>query len=88
MKKAEALRKIVFGDKLELAVGCHDGFTAELIQEAGFKCALMSGAGLAGSLLGTPDYGLLSLAEMADAARRICACVDIPIIGDSFIISP
>lgn len=83
MSKVQKLRDIVFGDKLELAVGCHDGFTAELIQEAGFKVALMSGAGLSGSLLGTPDYGLLSLSEMADAARRICACVDIPIIGDA-----
>ena len=80
--KAQQLREIVYGDELEIAVGCHDGFTAELIQEAGFKVALMSGAGLAGALMGTPDYGLLTLSEMADAARRICGCVDIPIIGD------
>ncbi len=80
--KAKILRDIVYSDAMELCVGCYDGFTAELIQEAGFKIALMSGAGLAGSLMGTPDYGLLTLSEMADAARRICACVDIPIIGD------
>lgn len=80
--KPQILKDIIFGNELEIAVGCHDGFTAELVQEAGFKVALMSGAGLAGSLMGTPDYGLLTLSEMADAARRICNCVDIPVIGD------
>ncbi len=80
--KPAVLKELIYGDELQIAVGCHDGFTAELIQQAGFKVALMSGAGLAGSLMGTPDYGLLTLSEMADAARRICACVDIPVIGD------
>lgn len=82
MSKATILKDLLYGDTLEIAVGCHDGFTAELIQEAGFKAALMSGAGLAGSLWGIPDYGLLTLTEMADAARRICSCIDIPVIGD------
>jgi 2-methylisocitrate lyase-like PEP mutase family enzyme len=36
-----------------------------------------------GSLLGRPDVGLLTMTEMVDAARRITAAVDVPVIADA-----
>jgi 2,3-dimethylmalate lyase len=35
------------------------------------------------SLLGRPDIGLLGMSEMAQAARRIVAAVDVPVIADA-----
>jgi 2-methylisocitrate lyase-like PEP mutase family enzyme len=43
----------------------------------------MTGFGASASLLGQPDVGLLSFAEMADQARRLAEAVDVPLIADA-----
>jgi len=43
----------------------------------------MTGFGASASLLGRPDVGLLSFAEMADHARRLVQAVDVPLIADA-----
>jgi 2-methylisocitrate lyase-like PEP mutase family enzyme len=43
----------------------------------------MTGFGASASLLGRPDVGLLSLAEMADHARRLAQAVSVPLIADA-----
>jgi 2-methylisocitrate lyase-like PEP mutase family enzyme len=42
----------------------------------------MTGAGTAATL-GYPDYGLVTMSEMADNAGRIAAAVDAPVIADA-----
>jgi hypothetical protein len=42
----------------------------------------MTGAGTAATL-GYPDYGLVTMSEMADNAGRIAASVDVPVIADT-----
>ena len=81
--KAQILKEYLYGDEMVSAVGCYDGFTAKLVEQAGFEVALMSGAGVATSLQGLPDNGLVTLTEMADAAKRIACSVDIPVIADA-----
>jgi 2-methylisocitrate lyase-like PEP mutase family enzyme len=43
----------------------------------------MTGFGTAGSLLGRPDVGLLTMTEMVDHARRVVEAVDVPVIADA-----
>jgi 2,3-dimethylmalate lyase len=64
------------------APGCADPLEAILIEEAGFDAVYLSGFALAGSLLGAPDLGLIGLAEVTGATRRIAAAVDVPVIVD------
>lgn len=66
-----------------LAPGCYDALGARLIEEAGFPAVYMTGFGTSAGLLGRPDIGLLSMAEMADNARRIVEAVDLPVIADA-----
>jgi 2-methylisocitrate lyase-like PEP mutase family enzyme len=42
----------------------------------------VSGAGVSASRLGLPDFGLITLPEMLDAARMIAAGVSVPVIAD------
>jgi 2-methylisocitrate lyase-like PEP mutase family enzyme len=42
----------------------------------------MTGAGTAAAL-GYPDYGLITMPEMADNAGRIADAVDVPVIADA-----
>ncbi|HSH99276.1 MAG TPA: isocitrate lyase/PEP mutase family protein [Reyranella sp.] len=64
------------------APGCYDCITARSIERAGFDAVYMTGAGTAATL-GYPDYGLVTLSEMADNAGRIAAAIKLPVIADA-----
>jgi carboxyvinyl-carboxyphosphonate phosphorylmutase len=63
--------------------GAYDALSARLIEQAGFAAVYMTGFGTTASLIGRPDVGLLTGAEMVDNARRIVAAVDVPVIADA-----
>jgi len=65
-----------------LAAGVYDALSAKLAERAGFHSVVLSGYGVAASLLGEPDIGLLTQTEMLDVARRVCRAVDIPVVVD------
>jgi len=52
------------------APGAYDGITARMIEQAGFKVVYMTGAGTAATLC-YPDYGLVTMSEMAENGARI-----------------
>jgi 2,3-dimethylmalate lyase len=64
------------------AGSCYDCLSSRLIEDAGFRCLVISGAGVAVSRLGLPDIGLVTHSEMLDVARRITARAGVPVIGD------
>ncbi len=66
-----------------VAPGAYDGFSARLIEAAGFSTVYMTGAGTAASHLGQPDLGLATMTEMAAHARHLAACVSLPLIADA-----
>jgi 2-methylisocitrate lyase-like PEP mutase family enzyme len=68
---------------LLLAPGCYDGMSARLVERAGYEVAYMTGFGSAASVLGMPDTGLISFAEMATHAGNLAAALRIPLIADA-----
>ncbi len=80
--RATQLRQMLQGDRLIMAPGAYDGISARLIEQSGFPALYMTGAGTASSRLGYPDIGLLTLTEMADAAKNVVNAVSIPVICD------
>jgi carboxyvinyl-carboxyphosphonate phosphorylmutase len=66
-----------------VAPGAYDGFSARLIEAAGYQAIYMTGAGTAASHLGQPDLGLTTLTEMAGQAARLASCVSLPVIADA-----
>jgi 2-methylisocitrate lyase-like PEP mutase family enzyme len=64
------------------APGCYDCITARSIERAGFDAVYMTGAGTAATL-GYPDYGLVTMSEMAHNAGRIAAAIKLPVIADA-----
>ena len=77
------LRELLSSGQLVPAAGVYDAMSARLVEAAGFPAVYMSGFGVTASLLGRPDIGLLGMSEMAQAARRIVAAVDVPVIADA-----
>ena len=77
------LRELVTAAAPLVAPGAYDALSARLIEQAGFDAVYMTGFGTTASLIGRPDVGLLSGAEMVDNARRIVSAVDVPVIADA-----
>ena len=82
MHPAAKLRQLLRQDQMLVAPGAYDCITARTIAQAGFAAVYMTGAGTAATL-GYPDYGLVTMSEMADNAGRLASAVDVPVIADA-----
>lgn len=82
MKKTTQLRKLIEQEGIIISPGIYDCLSAKLAESAGFKMVGITGAGLAASLLGFPDVGITSMAEVLNQTRNIVKSVDIPVFAD------
>jgi 2-methylisocitrate lyase-like PEP mutase family enzyme len=62
--------------------GAYDALSARLIQAEGFSAVYLTGAGLANSMLGVPDIGLVTAVELRDHVARISETLEIPLVVD------
>src|ERR1700758_4375866 len=76
------LRALLKQDGMIVAPGAYDCISARVIAQAGFPAVYMSGAGTA-AMLGYPDFGLVTMSEMAENAARLAAAVSVPVIADA-----
>ena len=83
MRTTTRLRQMLRDPGIIVAPGAYDGFSARLIEAAGFRAIYMTGAGTAASHLGQPDLGLATLTEMASHASHLASCVSLPLIADA-----
>jgi len=70
MKKTTEFRGLIHGAEILQLPCCHDGLSARILEQAGFKAIAAAGYGLAGSLLGMPDIGVLTGSEMITQNRK------------------
>jgi len=63
--------------------GVYDALSAKIAARAGFEVIFITGYSLSATLLGEPDFGLLTQTEVVAAAQRICAVVKTPVIVDA-----
>lgn len=84
MTTAKKLRELLAGNKIIVAPGAYDAWSAKLIAKSGFQAVYMTGYGVSASVLGKPDIGLITLTEMVTAAKNIVdAAGDTPVIADA-----
>ncbi len=83
MEQAAKLRELMGRGGLLVAPGCYDGISARLVEQAGFDVAYMTGFGTAASVIGMPDTGLISYAEMQTHAANLAQVLSIPLIADA-----
>lgn len=82
MSAKRMLRDLLAHPGIVRSLAAHDVFTARIMEQAGLPLLFLGGFGTSASSYGLPDLGLMGLAEMADAARRMCGAVKIPVIVD------
>ncbi len=82
MKKTLILKKAIMERRALVVPGCHDAFSAKVIEKCGFEAIQISGYGLAGALLGKPDLGLVQMKDVLDMSWNIAQAVQIPVMAD------
>ena len=81
-KSASILRGKLAQRRALVVPGCHDALSARVIEAAGFEAVQVSGFGLAGSLLGKPDVGLVEMKDILDRTWDIVHACGIPVMAD------
>jgi len=80
--RASILRSALERRKALVVPGCHDSLSAKSVESARFEAVQISGFGLAGSLLGKPDVGLVDMKDILDITGYISRAVQIPVMAD------
>lgn len=82
MNRTTILRQAIMDRRAVVVPGCHDALSAKVIESAGFEAVQVSGYGLAASLLGKPDVGLVQMKDVLDITWNIAQAVNIPVMAD------
>ena len=80
--RAKVFRRLLEGEKLFMRPCAYDALSAVLIEQAGFEVIGTTGYGIAASLVGQPDIGLVGYAEMLERSRTIVNAVGLPVDVD------
>ena len=83
MGKAQLIRQALAQHGQLIMPGVYDALSAKIAARAGFEVIFITGYSLSATLLGEPDFGLLTQTEVVGAAQRICSVVDTPVIVDA-----
>lgn len=81
--KARQYRELMAGKDLIVSCGAYDGYSARLIEKAGYKTVATSGAAISNSRMGIADMGVMGLAENLDQCRAIVRAVNLPVTCDA-----
>jgi len=82
MKKTKILRDAIMARRAVVVPGAHDALSAKCIERCGFEAIQISGYGLAASILGKPDVGLVQMKDVLDMTWNIVQAVNIPVMAD------
>jgi methylisocitrate lyase len=83
MAKAQLIRQALATHGQLIMPGVYDALSAKIAARAGFEVTFITGYSVSATLLGEPDFGLLTQTEVVNAAQRICSVIEIPVIVDA-----
>jgi methylisocitrate lyase len=83
MAKAQLIRQALKEQGQLIMPGVYDALSAKIADGSGFEVIFITGYSLSATLLGEPDFGLLTQSEVVAAAQRICSVVKVPVIVDA-----
>jgi 2-methylisocitrate lyase-like PEP mutase family enzyme len=81
-ERRKRFRAALEARKALLVPGAANALTARVIEDAGFEAIYITGAGIANTLLGAPDIGLVTMTEIAGVTGTISEISDLPLVVD------
>jgi methylisocitrate lyase len=80
--RSTTLRRMLDGPEIVVLPGAYDALSARLAERAGFSAMFTTGFGFSASVLGQPDFGLLTMSETMDRVRHVVRAVSVPVVAD------
>jgi 2-methylisocitrate lyase-like PEP mutase family enzyme len=80
---AQKFRELLARGDMIIAPGVYDGYSARMVEAAGFEMAATTGAGISNSLLGIDDIGVMGLSENVNHCRMLARTLSIPLTADA-----
>ena len=80
---AAKFRALLNSGEFIVSPGVYDGYSARLVEAAGFKSACTSGAAIANAVLGVEDIGMMGLSENVNHCRHLARAISIPLTCDA-----
>ena len=81
--KGKQFKDLIHSGKIVIQPGVYDGYSARLVEAAGFPSATISGAGVSESRMGWADRGVMTFEENLANARRLADCTDLLLRADA-----
>jgi 2-methylisocitrate lyase-like PEP mutase family enzyme len=81
--KGRQLKEFMESPEILIIPGVYDGYSARLVENAGFKVATASGAGISESHLGWADMGIMSYRDNLEACRNLASFSNLLLIADA-----
>ena len=82
-KRREAYRAVLAGDVCVHPGSVFDAISARIAEDLGFEVGMFAGSIASGTVLGAPDYVVLTLSEFAQQIYRICRAGQLPLMVDA-----
>ena len=82
-KRRENYRSILEGDKCVYPGSVFDPISARIAEDLGFEVGMFAGSIASATVLGAPDYIVLTLSEFAQQIHRICRASEISLMVDA-----
>jgi 2-methylisocitrate lyase-like PEP mutase family enzyme len=81
--KGRQFKELIQAPEIVIQPGVYDGYSARLVEQAGFRTATISGAGVSESRMGWADRGVMTFEENLANARRLADCTDLLLRADA-----
>ena len=76
-------REVLEGDVCVHPGSVFDPISARIAEDLGFEVGMFAGSIASATVLGAPDYIVLTLTELSDQIRRICRASNLPLLIDA-----
>src|SRR4030095_5762704 len=83
MTNPQLIRRALVQHGQLIMPGVYDALSAKIAARAGFEVIFITGYSVSATLLGEPDFGLLTQTEVVNVAQRVCSVVDTPVMVDA-----
>lgn len=82
-EKRKLFRRLMNDPVLLVLPGVFDGYSTRLVEQAGFRAAFITGAGISEACMGWADVGIMGYRENLEACRSLAACTNMALFGDA-----
>lgn len=82
-QRRERYRAILEGEECKHPASVYDPISARIAEDLGFEVMMFAGSIASATVLGAPDYIVLTLTEFAQQIHRICRAGTLPLMVDA-----